>query len=136
MYKIEKRDYGFKLTFSGIIQKDEMLQWLEDSREALANIQNEFYVFVDMRGLHTLPPDSQVYMKEGQQLYLNKGMQRSVVITDSDLNRLQFIRIAKQTGIFPGERYIDAAVYNNWEEIGLNWILKGIEPEETKQKVS
>lgn len=136
MYKIEKRDYGFKLTFSGIILKDEMLQWLEESKEALSNIQNEFYVFVDMRGLHTLPPDSQVFMKEGQELYLNKGMRRSVVITDSELNRLQFTRIAKQTGIYPGERYIDAAAFDNWEEMGLNWILKGIEPEGTKEKVS
>ncbi len=128
MYKIEKREFGFKLYFSGVIQADEMRRWLEESEKVLADTCGIFCVFVDMRGLQVLPPSSQEFMKQGQQLYKRKGMVRSVVITDTDVNRLQFVHIARKTGICEGERYIDAATEPNWEEVGLDWILEGIEP--------
>ncbi len=48
-------------------------------------------------------------MEEGQKEYKERGMTRSVVILDSAIMAMQFKRLAKDTGIYQWERYIDAS---------------------------
>jgi len=133
MYKIEKQSYGFRLTFGGSIGAEEMSQWLQESGEVLADQEDEFYVFVDMRALIPLDRDSQVYMYEGQRLYRRKGMLRSVVILSSPVVAAQFRRIGGETGIGKWERYIDSSNVPDWEEVGLNWLLHAIDPDKARQ---
>ena len=57
MYKIESVPLGYKLTFEGFIQKDEMERWVADSKKALVGKSGKFGVFVDMRNLKPLLPD-------------------------------------------------------------------------------
>lgn len=130
MYKIEKTDYGVKLTFAGFIQKEEMANWVNESEHALLTFPEKFSVFVDMRELKPLPQESQVEMEKGQKLYKAKGMERSVVILNSATLTIQFKRIAKETGIYEWERYIDASARSNWEELGEGWLLFGADPDE------
>ncbi len=129
MYNIEKKSYGFKLTFGGFIKAEEMKKWVEESQKALLNAPREFGVLIDMRTLKPLPPDSQAEIEKGQKLYKDRGMQRSAVILSSSTTKLQFQRIAKETGIYQWERYIDASAVPNWESVGENWIIKGIDPD-------
>lgn len=129
MYKIEKKNYGYKLTFGGTIKADEMMAWVDDSKKKLVMAAKEFGVFVDMRTLKPLATDAQVHMQEGQKLYKKKGMVRSVVIIDSAVTKMQFVRIAKETGIYAWERYIDASSVADWEKVGIDWITKGIDPD-------
>lgn len=129
MYKIEKKPYGYKLTFGDFIKTDEMKNWVDESRKALVSAPKEFGIFVDMRTLKPLPDEAQKHMQEGQKLYKEKGMQRSVVILNSAITKMQFQRIAKETGIDQWERYIDASSKPNWEDIGVHWISKGIDPD-------
>ena len=129
MYKIEKKNYGYKLIFDANINLPEMSDWVEDARKNLVDAKNEFGVFVDMRGLRPLSIDSQSKMQEGQILFKEKGMIRSVVIVASATIKMQFQRIAKETGIYEWERYIDSSSSKDWEEIGINWISKGIDPD-------
>jgi len=129
MFKIDRENYGYKLTFSGTIKADEMEQWVEESKKELASQAGKFGVFVDMRNLKPLDESAQKKMEAGQKLYKQKGMERSVVVLDSALLTMQFKRIAKETGIYDWERYINAAVTPNWEEVGINWITKGVDPD-------
>lgn len=129
MYKIEKKGYGFRLTFGEFIEPDEMKKWVEDSRKALEEASGSFYVFVDMRTLKPLPPESQPFMQEGQKLYKDKGMERSVVILSNPTTTLQFKRIAKETGIYQWERYIDASANNDWESKGMAWLQEAKDPD-------
>ncbi len=129
MYKIEKKDYGYRLTFGGFIKEDEMKKWLEESKVILPNGPKSFGVFVDMRTLKPLPPESQKHMNEGQKFYKKSGMVRSVVILASAITKMQFKRIAQETGIYEWERYIDEASTSNWEKVGLDWIKDGIDPD-------
>lgn len=129
MYKIEKNNYGYKLTFGGFIQADEMKAWLDESRKTLDTTTNNFGVFVDMRSLKPLPQDAQIHMQEGQKLYKQKGMVRSVVILNDVITTMQFKRIANETGIYEWERYINASSVADWEKIGIDWITKGIDPD-------
>ena len=129
MYKIDKTYYGFKLTFGDFIKEDEMKQWVEESRSALSGAPASFGVFVDMRTLKPLPPGAQSYMEEGQKLYKDKGMKRSVVILNSASIQMQFKRLAKESGIYAWERYIDASNTPNWEKVGVDWIMNGVDPD-------
>jgi hypothetical protein len=129
MYKIEKKDFGVKLTFGDFIKVEEMTNWLNESKKVLDSISGDYSVFVDMRTLKPLPKEAQVVMEEGQKMYKQRGMIRSVVILDSSLTTVQFKRIAKETGIYEWERYIDASSTPNWEEVGRLWIVDGIDPD-------
>ncbi len=130
MYSIKKTEYGFRLRFGGSIEADEMEMWKEELRSALRSIRKGFAVFVDMRTLEPLSDEAQIPMNEGQRLALEAGMSRSVVILKDNITTLQFIRIARQSGIYETERYISAVENPAWEEMGLAWILDGKEPGE------
>ncbi len=129
MYRIEKKPYGYKLTFSGFIQAAEMQKWVEESRKALAAAPSKFGVLVDMRTLKPLAADAQALMQEGQKLYKQKGMVRSAVVVDSAMTKMQFQRIARTSGIYQWERYIDGSSVKNWEQVAADWITRAIDPD-------
>lgn len=129
MYKIEKRDFGFRLTFGDQIKANEMQQWVEESKEALQPVSGPFGVFVDMRTLKPLPSDAQEQIRAGQKLYKQKGMVRSVVIVSNPVTKMQFKRIAQETGIYEWERYIDEQSDPDWESTGLAWIREARDPD-------
>jgi len=86
-------------------------------------------VFVDMRTLKPLPPDAQPIMVAGQQLYKEKGMQRSVVILADAVTTMQFRRLAKESGIYAWERYLDASSNADWKKVGEAWLTQGVDPD-------
>jgi len=129
MFKIDKRHFGYRLTFGGYIDAVEMKKWHDESQKELMSQTGDFGVFVDMRTLKPLPQDSQEHMQAGQKLYKQKGMVRSAVILNEPITTMQFKRIAKETGIYNWERYLDASKEKNWEQKGLAWIEKGIDPD-------
>ena len=128
MYKIEKTTYGFRITFSGFIRPEEMREWLEESKRKLIRIKKKFYAFIDMRDLEPLTPEAQNAMEEGQRIYQEKGMARSVVILNNHITSMQFERIARDTGIYQWERYIDAGVNPDWEKAGIDWLINENDP--------
>lgn len=136
MYKIEKKDYGYKLTFGEFIDAIEMKQWLEESRTLLQSASTSFGVFVDMQTLKPLPREAQEFMQEGQKLYKETGMVRSVVILANVITKMQFQRIAKETGIYEWERYLDSATDMNWEQTGEKWIVEAVDPDLKKKTIN
>lgn len=134
MYKIEKTDFGYYLTFSGEMNLAEMTQWFNDSKDVLETASRSFGVFVDMRELHLLEADAQKEMQSGQRYYKKVGMKRSIVILNNPILTIQFKRIALQSGIYDTERYIDASSISNWEEIGMDWVKQGIDPEKNPKR--
>lgn len=129
MHTIEKKGYGYKLTFQGVIPAEEMTKWVEEARSALSRQNGAFGVFVDMRELSPLTPEVKMIMESGQKLFKEKGMERSVVILANAVVSLQFKDIAKKSGIYAWERYIDASSNLNWEQIGEDWIKNSIDPD-------
>lgn len=129
MYKIEQTQIGFKLTFGGTITKEELDSWFEESKKALSTCKKPFGVIVDMRNLEPLPPDVQADMVKGQMLYRNGGLQRSAVILSDRVVALQFMRLAKESGIYNYERFIDASSDAQWEKHAEEWVGFGIDPD-------
>jgi len=129
MYKIEKKNYGYKIIFGDFMSENEIKKWVEESKFALQTAPKSFGVFVDMRTLKPLMPELHKYMQEGQKLYKDKGMIKSVVILANAVTKMQFKRIGQETGIYQWERYIDESSNPNWEKVGIDWIQNGIDPD-------
>ncbi len=129
MYKIDKKDYGYLLTFSGMINLDEMSKWVEDSKKALIGAPLSFGVVIDMRDLKPIAEDVKKKMEEGQKLYKQKGMVRSAVILNSAVLTLQFKRIAQKSGIYKTERYVNASKVSDWEKVASDWVKNEIDPD-------
>jgi hypothetical protein len=128
MYKIEKSDLGFHLTFSGAVTKAELEKWYEESEYVLAAQQGPFGVIVDMRTMPPLPVDAHEVIVRGQAMYRSHGMKRSCVILQDAITTIQFMRLAKKSGIFAHERYIDASARKDWQKVALRWIKLGVDP--------
>jgi hypothetical protein len=130
VYKIAKKDFGFQLTFGDTIDVAEMTRWREEARASLAGAPKSFGVLIDMRTLKVggIPPDAQKVMVEGQGLFRKAGMERSCVVLQSATVTMQFERLARESGIFAFERYINAAQKPDWEPKAIGWIRNKIDP--------
>lgn len=127
MYRIMKRNFGFQLTFSGNLDNAEIVQWYHESESRL--VENDlfpFSVIVDMRSVESVSPATKAIIIEGQKLYHNKGMRRSVVIVDNPMMMQQLKHAAMTSGIYEWERYIDVRQNADWVIEALSWIRDGV----------
>jgi len=129
MYSIEKTSYGFKLTFAGFIEADEMQKWQNEMESALPKNGLKFGILIDLRTLKPLPPDAQAIMVQGQASCKKAGMERSCVILENSTTTMQFKRLGKDSGIYEFERYIDAASTPAWESVAVKWISHAEDPD-------
>ncbi len=130
MYTLNKVGFGFRITFGDLMSVEELQRWVGDTKKVLGSRPaGAFGVFVDMRTLKPLSPEAQAVMVEGQKLYKEKGMQRSAVILNSALLTTQFKRLAKESGIYAWERYLDASSTPDWERKAESWITAGTDPD-------
>jgi hypothetical protein len=128
VYKIDKTDLGFYLTFAGAMTKAEIEKWYAESEQVLKGPLAPFGVIIDMRTLALLPVEAQGVMVRGQAMYRSRGMERSCVILDDALTTIQFMRLARRSGISKYERYIDASAHKDWLAEARNWVGNAIAP--------
>ncbi len=125
----KRTDYGFHFTLSNPITLDESEKWKEEVEQAVVQLHEDFHVFVDMRNCELVPVGSKPNLEEGQTFCKNNGMVRSVIILGDQMTVMQMKIMAKKTGIYQWERYIDASHNPEWERIGMDWILHAIDPD-------
>jgi hypothetical protein len=130
MYRVEQEPFGIRITLGGFIEKEEISRWAEDVAKLIKKLGPGFSVFVDMRELSPLPADAQEIVVSTQANARASGMLRAVHIHKNPVTILQMRRLAKESGIYDTERFIDASADPNWEQIALDWLLKGIDPDE------
>jgi hypothetical protein len=128
MYKIDRTDLGFQLTFGGDMTEAELQTWYQESERVLAGMCLPFGVIIDMRTLAVLPTGAQTVMVKGQAMYRSCGMQRSCVILEDPITTIQFMRLAKLSGIFKYERYIYASEDKDWRQTARNWVRDAVAP--------
>jgi hypothetical protein len=131
MYIIETGPHGFTLTFSGSIYAEELERWFIASQKALADRKGRpFGVIVDMRYLLPLGPEARAVILKGQRLFRESGLQRSVVVLKSSAITNQFRQLAKDSGVYQYERYINAAEDPHWPQHALAWLESRIDPDQ------
>lgn len=132
MYSIQKKDYGYKITFSGFLNILDIKNWKRESSMILNKKNGKFGVYVDMKDLNPLTENVQKEIIEGQKYYKNAGMQRSVVIVSDKNIANQFKKIAQISGIYEWERYICTKTNKKYKSKALDWIKQGKDPDKTQ----
>ncbi|HEX5754382.1 MAG TPA: hypothetical protein VFZ09_49825 [Archangium sp.] len=123
-------DYGFRVHAPGYITPAEARAWFEDLRSRVVALNGKpFGLLVDSRSQKANPPDTQELIKESMVWLRGHGMERSVVVLDSTVALIQILRLAKATGVYAYERYLDALKDPEWETKAVDWIARGIDPD-------
>lgn len=128
MYKFEIKNYGFKVTFSDFLHKEDVQAYKDELAKTLDVLPEKFGILVDMRTMKPLAPDSQETLTSSQQLVANR-LTRSATVVDSAIINLQFKRLSKQSGVIDSKRFIDASKTPDWEQKAVDWITDGIDPQ-------
>ncbi|MFL5352856.1 hypothetical protein [Archangium sp.] len=123
-------DYGFRVHAPGYITPAEARAWFEDLKARVQALEGKpFGMMVDSRTQKANPPDTQELIKESMVWLRSHGMVRSVVVLDSTVALIQILRLAKATGVYAYERYMDALKDPEWEAKAVGWIRDGIDPD-------
>jgi hypothetical protein len=127
MYKIEQKNYGVKLIFSGFLRETEMLSWQTEMLNLLKDLSDSFGMLIDMREMTALPAKSQEIVMKTQKIFKPRVV-RSTTVTHSVITDIQSKRIGTASGVNETKRFINAMDTPDWEERAVNWIEKGVEP--------
>jgi hypothetical protein len=130
MFDIERTDFGYRLTFSGKMDVSELEEWRAESERVLADSPDSFGVVIDMVDLKPLADEAQEVMIDGQHFFREQGMERSAVLVESAVTKMQFTRLAKESGIYDWERYVDTSSWDDPEAVALKWIQDEVEPDD------
>ncbi len=98
-------------------------------KDSVSQLREDYHVFVDLRNCELMPVEVKPIIEVVQTFCKQNGMQRSVLILSNEITAMQLRIVARKTGIQEWERYIDASSNPDWEQLGMNWITDGIDPE-------
>lgn len=129
MYRIDETDYGFKFTFGNSIDRATMSRW-STAAMALVNSQTDaFSMMIDLRAIKPLSGDIEAQIQQVKDAARRKGMIRSVVVLGDALTTMYLRRAARRNGNYWFERYINANMEPNWDQVGQEWLVHGIDPD-------
>lgn len=129
IYTIEKKPYGIRLAFDGMLDLENAKKYRADIKRTIAEIGKPIGVLIDLRNAKPMPPESQEITKEVYSLVLKMGLTRAASIVPSSIMKSQMKRLAKENGTYDKARYIDSSTTSNWEQSASDWIEKGIDPD-------
>ena len=125
---MERKPYGFKLTFEGFVTKEEIIDYIKYLKNYLNETSGNFGIVVDMRTMKPLAPESQEALTESQKLVSDRLTRSATVVSDNAIIQMQFKRLSKKSGVADTKRFIDASSDINWEKTAENWIVRAIDP--------
>jgi hypothetical protein len=128
MYKIEKTSYGFHTTFGGTLKESEVRQYAAEIDVLRQETKRPYSVIIDIRNL--VPPEPGVLeiLKEAQARARECGMQRMSILGQSPIIKSQALQFVFLTDSADMTRYINTSKVENWDKLGLDWAVNGIEP--------
>lgn len=124
-----KTRYGFRINAPGFLSLAETREWFEDLKRLVGTSGKPFGLLVDIRSQRANPPESQAIIQEAMAWVKGAGLVRSAVVLDSTVAKLQTTRLAKTSGVYAWERYLDASKNLDWEKHAVEWIVNGVDPD-------
>jgi hypothetical protein len=130
-YSIEKKEYGIRITFEGMLDSENANKYVAEFLQVLNTMVDEFGIIMDLTKAKPMPEESQVIVDEAYKAVLQKkGMNRAASIVSSTIMKIQMVRMAKEHGIYDKARYIDATTNVNYEKAAIDWVERGIDPDQ------
>jgi hypothetical protein len=128
MQIIEKTDYGFRITNSGLLTLPEAESFKFKLLEKLSGHQSSFSLLVDIRGLIPLEPEVAEVIKEIMRTCAQMSIIRAAIVVSSPVIKAQQQQMSYDSLTAQFDRTIDASKYLDWEERALAWVKEGTEP--------
>jgi hypothetical protein len=128
MYSIAETEYGYQLTVEGYLQREEAGALLAEMRDRVQARTGAFSVLLDLRDARAFPAEAQEVLKQAVLVCKDAGLERSAVLLNSAISSLQARRIAKETGIDAGVRYLDTSSEADWARMAEEWLDRAVEP--------
>lgn len=125
----QKKEYGFHFCFSSPITVDEANKWSTEVTHAVSQSRGDCFVFADLRNCGLIPSECKHIIENVQTFFCKNGLKRSVVIVSDPMTTMQMKIVARETGIREWERYIDSSSNPDWEQMGIDWIVHSIDPD-------
>ena len=129
IYKIEEAPYGIRVTFDGMMDEEVAKEFAKEFLRVLAGIDGNISILIDLRRGKPISVKSQEALNECYNAVVKKGLIRSANIVSSALMKMQMMRRAKELGTYDKVRYIDSSENENCEQIALDWLERGIDPD-------
>lgn len=129
VYTIEKKPYGIRLCFNGMMDEETAKNFVNDFNKVLDTIAGSISIMIDLINGSPMPGKSQILVNELYQKVIQKGLIRSANIVPSSMMKLQMVRLAKEHGTYDKARYINFSDNPGWEKIALDWLENGIDPD-------
>jgi len=128
MYWIMKTDFGLRVSFGGKFDLKEVGKYATELEITLAELEPPFSMIADCRSM--IAPELAVLaiLQECEQMTRNGGLERMAIILSTDAMVHGAEQFSKHTGSAEAERYINAAENDDWEQLALDWVIKGVEP--------
>ncbi len=129
IYSIKKEPFGLRVTFDGMMNEESSKSFSKEFLDILTTINGNVSILIDLRKGKPISPEAQAIVNDCYYAVIKKGLVRSANIVSSSIMKMQMIRRAKELGTYDKARYIDASLNENCEQIALDWIEKGIDPD-------
>jgi len=125
----EPTPYGLRTNIFGFFTLDEANDWRKDYERIVPGLKPGFGQLVDLRDKKAYTPEVNQVIQDVMRYVRKGGLTRSAVIVSSAMTKMQISRLAKETGMYEYERYLDATADKDWERKALDWIQKGVDPD-------
>lgn len=129
MYQIQETPYGLHVVFNGFLQRDEMKSWATEVTSIVNGKEGEFGALVDLRGAKAFPLEAQEVLFETIPDLRTRGLGRQAIVVASPILKIQATRFAKELGMYEFVRFLDASSLENWEQKGIDWAARGVDPD-------
>jgi hypothetical protein len=126
MVDLEPTPYGFRMSMSAQVTEAEMQAFMEKMKRLVTG-ERRFGLLVDARAQKAQQPQVAAQVQECMRWMMAHGQDRSAVLLDSALARLQTARMARESGL-DKERILYGSSDPRWEAAALAWIERGEEP--------
>jgi anti-anti-sigma regulatory factor len=121
MYEISEAPWGIEIDLDGELDAAEMREFYDDLEAATAAQPDGFHIYADHRGMETLPDDAAAQFADLMQMCEENGVDRSVVVLDSAITKMQQDRLKREAGI-DGQKLVSAGRNDNWEAEARAWV--------------
>ena len=128
MHEITKEKYGVKIVVAGLISDDEVESAISELKNIFMQMKGEYCAIVDIRDCKAVTEKGQKIISEAMMFSRESEILRSAIIVSNPVAAAQYRRMAIESGIYNRQRYIEASVFENWEELALDWINNGVDP--------
>lgn len=132
MFEFEQTDYGLKLTIRGALDPAEVARLKAGLDMLLATQDGPFSALVDGREFIPVEHEIAAVLQHCEEMAMAGGMQRMAIILKSPVVKGHVQQIAHLSGSASISRYIDSSKIDNAEQVALDWLVDGIEPEATE----